>query len=40
MRIRLSDATTRVKEVREFPIEVIGRPMRVGCVEGARSFKT
>ena len=30
MRKPLSDATTRVKEVREFPIDVVSRRVRVG----------
>jgi hypothetical protein len=39
MRTRLSGATTRVKEVREFPIGVVGRGLKVGYAEYARCFE-
>ena len=39
MRTRLSDATTRVKEVREFPMECDQLRMRVGEAECAGLFK-
>ncbi len=39
MRKRLLDATTRVKEVKEFPIGVIGRGLRAEYAECAGCFK-